>query len=270
MVEATDNLDILGSALLEFEKNPTDADVINSVFRAVHSIKGTADYVGLAQIKTLGHRLENVLDLTRNSRLDVTQDISDLVFEASDALKAMVSSLQQDAETNADMRDLVAKLDKVANSTMSSVPSGGSSSPAAPVDPQLAIFVQSAEQHIDSILACHTKLGQGDSSKPVVSAMHRSVKTLINAAEYSGRDDFVGPAKQILEVIDLVSEGRIDFDDLMLSIIDEQSAVLNTLLDMVREEVETLAEQPRLGDVLEEQGVATREQIEDIRSISTI
>ncbi len=263
VVEATDNLDILGSALLEFEKNPTDADVINSVFRAVHSIKGTADYVGLAQIKTLGHRLENVLDLARNSRLDVTQDVSDLVFEASDALKGMVSSLQPDAETDADMRDLVAKLDKVANNSTTSVQAGGSSSPAAPADPQLAIFVQSAEQHIDSILACHAKLGQGDTSKPVISAMHRSVKTLINAAEYSGHNDFVGPAKQILEVIDIVNEGRIDFDDLLLSIIDDQSTELNTLLDHARAGVMASAEQPRLGDVLEEQGVATREQIED-------
>jgi len=149
VVEATDNLDILGSALLDFEKDPTDADAINSVFRAVHSIKGTADYVGLAQIKTLGHRLENVLDLARNSRLNVTQQVSDLVFEASDSLKSMVNSLQPDAETEVDLRELVAKLDKVAGGTTETVPSDGTSSPDTPVDPQLAIFVQSAEQHID-------------------------------------------------------------------------------------------------------------------------
>ncbi|MCD6365755.1 MAG: Hpt domain-containing protein, partial [Planctomycetes bacterium] len=263
VVEATDNLDILGSALLEFEKDPANAGVINSVFRAVHSIKGTADYVGLAQIKTLGHRLENVLDLARNSRLDVTQNVSDLIFEASDVLKVMVGTLQPDAETDTDLRELVARLDEIVNNATVPGAAGASSSSVAPVDSQLAIFVASAEQHIESILTCHAKLGEGDASKPVVSAMHRSVKTLINAAQYSGREDFIEPSRQILEVVDLVNEGRLEFDELMLSMIDDQIAELRRLLDEVRTEAAASAGQLRVGDVLEEQGVATREQIED-------
>ncbi len=270
VVEANDNLEVLGAALLEFEKNTADAEVINTVFRAVHSIKGTADYVGLAQIKTLGHRLENVLDLARTSSLEVTQDISDLVFEANDALKAMVNNLQPDAEQDTDLSELVANLDTVANSVAGPDQASGSSSPAASADPQLAVFVESAEQHIESILTCHAKLGEGDSSKPVISAMRRSVKTLINAAEYSGREDFVGPAKQILEVLDLVNEGRIDFDELMLSIVDEQSSELKRLLDLVCSEIASAAAQPRLGDILEQQGVATREQVEEAAEAQSV
>ena len=92
-VESIEGLQMLEAVLLEFERVPHDASCVHAIFRVVHNIKGAADYVGLAQIKTLSHRLEDLLDLLRAGRCETTPALSDLVFRTVDELKAMIASL---------------------------------------------------------------------------------------------------------------------------------------------------------------------------------
>lgn len=261
VTECADHIAAMEAALLEFEKTPDNLDHLNSVFRAIHSIKGTADYVGLAQIKTLSHYLESVLDLLRKARLSVNGGVSDLVFAAADALKLQIRNLGCDAEQDTDLQPLVARLDEVVRITASQ-PAGSASASEPAGDPRLAVFVRSASQQIESVQVCRKKIGQRDTSESVVSTMHRAAATLISAAEYMGREEFVAPANQILDILDLFREGRLELDDLMLSVIDEQTSALQGHLGQVTSESLIGGHGPRLGDILCQRQIAEREEIE--------
>lgn len=90
--ESQDNLSGIENDLLKIESDGADIDLdlVNKVFRAVHSIKGGAGFLGLTQIKELAHALENILNLVRKKELVPESPIMNVVLEASDQLSRMV------------------------------------------------------------------------------------------------------------------------------------------------------------------------------------
>jgi len=75
--EAKEHLETIESDLLTIEEQGKhfDEDVVNKVFRAAHSLKGGAGFLGLMTIKELAHKLENILQLIRNFELEPTSEI---------------------------------------------------------------------------------------------------------------------------------------------------------------------------------------------------
>ena len=71
-----------------------DAELLNGMFRAAHSIKGLSGMMGLTDINTLTHKIENVFDAARNDQLTVNRDVVDLVFMGVDQLTALVELLK--------------------------------------------------------------------------------------------------------------------------------------------------------------------------------
>lgn len=67
-----------------------DQEVVNSLFRALHTIKGSAGMLELQAVAALAHKLENVYDLLRKDRLPLTESLVDLLFEGRDLLTALV------------------------------------------------------------------------------------------------------------------------------------------------------------------------------------
>jgi len=71
-----------------------DAGLLNEMFRAAHSIKGLSGMMGLTDINTLTHKIENVFDAARNNQLTINTDVVDLVFMGVDQLTALVELLK--------------------------------------------------------------------------------------------------------------------------------------------------------------------------------
>jgi two-component system chemotaxis sensor kinase CheA len=92
--EAMEHLADIENDLLAIEQAGADIDeeLVNKVFRAAHSIKGGAGFLGLSKIKELGHKIENVLDLIRNRELTPTPDVVNIVLLAFDKLRDMIAS----------------------------------------------------------------------------------------------------------------------------------------------------------------------------------
>lgn len=87
--EAKSHVANIEIALLKKETH-LDQEVINDVFRAVHSIKGTAGFFGLKNIVELGHAMENVLGDIRSERLNMTNENADMLLAANDCMKEMI------------------------------------------------------------------------------------------------------------------------------------------------------------------------------------
>ena len=86
--EAQEIVDALGKLLLDVEvtvaESRVDPDVINEMFRAVHTLKGIAGLFGATRMSGMSHELENILDDVRMGRLDLTAAVLDLLFRAVD------------------------------------------------------------------------------------------------------------------------------------------------------------------------------------------
>lgn len=83
-------------ALMALESNPFDAESVNVVFRAFHTVKGVSGFVGIAPVTELAHKAENFFDRFRKGTLVMKGAFTDLAFEAVDMLKAMLHGLMDD------------------------------------------------------------------------------------------------------------------------------------------------------------------------------
>jgi two-component system, chemotaxis family, sensor kinase CheA len=207
--EGLENLQVLEAALLECEKRTDGLECIHTMFRAVHNIKGTADYVGLAQIKTLSHRLEDVLDVARSGGCDMGAALSDLMFRSIDELKAMITDLAGGAEHDRDLTELVSALE-VAKGAPAATAAAADIGSAPVAESDLAVYVESAEQQLDSIAACCRKLVKGDSSDPVLAVLNRGAATLCAAAASLGQEPLAGLTGELLQTVESLRESRCD------------------------------------------------------------
>jgi two-component system chemotaxis sensor kinase CheA len=90
--EAEELLDTLSRDLVEFESQGRDVrpEVINKIFREVHSLKGLAGMLGFGEISELSHSLEDMLDRLRMGKIEITKDLIDLLYDAVDSLNRLV------------------------------------------------------------------------------------------------------------------------------------------------------------------------------------
>ncbi|WP_051202805.1 chemotaxis protein CheA [Sediminimonas qiaohouensis] len=94
--ECDDLLEGLSSGLNELENGSNDEEIVNSMFRAVHSIKGGAGAFGLDQLIEFSHAFENVLDDVRAVRLAADENVVALLFTASDHLSDLVDAARNE------------------------------------------------------------------------------------------------------------------------------------------------------------------------------
>ena len=96
--EALDLLPELDAALLSLEAEPGDIGLVNRVFRAIHTIKGSGATAGFAHLARFTHGLEGAFDLARAGRLEVTTDLIDCALEACDVIRELLGTEREGGE----------------------------------------------------------------------------------------------------------------------------------------------------------------------------
>jgi two-component system, chemotaxis family, sensor kinase CheA len=100
LTESQEHLSAINHALLDLERAPESTEPVNALFRAVHTIKGMSATMGYVQVAELAHALETLLDQLRIGSRQVTGEVIDALFTASDTLEVAVglSVAGRDAE----------------------------------------------------------------------------------------------------------------------------------------------------------------------------
>ncbi|HYZ16048.1 MAG TPA: chemotaxis protein CheA [Candidatus Acidoferrum sp.] len=91
-----------------------DPEIVASLFRALHTIKGSAGMLEFAAVQQVAHKLENVFDLLRKDRMPLTENGVNLLFEGRDVLTALVRAAVDGAEPPADVEAYTERLDQFA------------------------------------------------------------------------------------------------------------------------------------------------------------
>lgn len=96
MVESAELLADMEQALLELEENPQDADLINAIFRAAHTIKGSAGVFGFDDVVAFTHVVESVLDRVRDGEIRVDAPLTALLLTCRDHMSTLVDMTRGD------------------------------------------------------------------------------------------------------------------------------------------------------------------------------
>lgn len=110
IVETKEILDKLDVDLVEMEKRPDDTELLNSVFRHFHTIKGTSSFLGLDRLTGVTHKGEDILNKLRRGEVILTSTIMDALLNAYDKMKSLLFSIEEfqneDIEVEATIKDL--------------------------------------------------------------------------------------------------------------------------------------------------------------------
>src|SRR5512143_600616 len=88
--EASELLAELETSLIELEKTPDDKELISSVFRVFHTLKGSGAMCGFDDVSAFTHHIETVYDLVRNSRIVADKALIDLTLSSCDLIRGMI------------------------------------------------------------------------------------------------------------------------------------------------------------------------------------
>ncbi|MGE7601772.1 chemotaxis protein CheW [Peribacillus sp. NPDC097675] len=111
--ESKEHLQTCSEQLLVLEKNPNDLSIVNEIFRSAHTLKGMSATMGYEDLANLTHKMENVLDAIRNSKIILTPELFDVIFLAVDDLEAIVMSIAEGGDGKRDVTNVVQKLQQI-------------------------------------------------------------------------------------------------------------------------------------------------------------
>jgi two-component system chemotaxis sensor kinase CheA len=102
LVESHENLSRLDQELVELEKHAKDAALLASIFRTIHTIKGTCGFLGFSTLEKISHQAENLLSQLRNGERELTPSLISLILETVDATRSVLASIEESGEEGAE------------------------------------------------------------------------------------------------------------------------------------------------------------------------
>jgi two-component system chemotaxis sensor kinase CheA len=154
--EADELLQELNKNLLELERNPEDEEIINNIFRAAHSLKSSAAFVGLNDLSDLAHRMENLLQGIRDKTNTITPEVVDVIFKCFDTISEVIELVASGVEPRQNLRPLIDRINNVNDSSKISagaVPAAGNAVKAKSVPQLKTTFTFSESDEIKKALS---------------------------------------------------------------------------------------------------------------------
>jgi two-component system, chemotaxis family, sensor kinase CheA len=123
LVESYENLDQLDQNLIDLEQNPGDTNILSSIFRTIHTIKGTCGFIGFTKLESVAHVGESLLSKLRDGVLDLDPPRTSALLAMVDAIRQMLSCIEADRnEGSVDYSELVETLTRLQSEESSSEP----------------------------------------------------------------------------------------------------------------------------------------------------
>jgi len=252
IAESLEHLEKIEEQLMEYEQNPQDVDLIDAIFRAIHSIKGSSGFLKLDDINKLSHRLETVLDLLRKGERSISAAVMDVLFQGCDLLKRLLEEVNQrmghdldlgEARDNEQLSAIYEKLSRLLDhesTTKGTAEKEGAvlAEPASlpqastghTITPQLLEeFQVEAGEHLESCNQELVRLSEKPDDIEAVNEVFRGMHSIKGTSSYLGLTDtskLAHAAESMLEVL----RRRGD-----MVVLDEDLDLLFEVLDLLKE-----------------------------------
>src|SRR5579863_8670746 len=116
LVESNENLDRLDSELVKLETDPSSQDLLSSIFRTIHTIKGSCGFLGFSKLEKVAHVGESLLSRLRDRKLALTPEITSGLLAMVDAIRTMLGKIQStEQDGDESYPELIASLNRLQN-----------------------------------------------------------------------------------------------------------------------------------------------------------
>ncbi|MGA7795708.1 MAG: chemotaxis protein CheA [Candidatus Acidiferrales bacterium] len=116
LVESIENLDRLDSELVKLETDPSSQELLSSIFRTIHTIKGSCGFLGFSKLEKVAHVGESLLSRLRDGKLSLTPEFTSGLLAMVDAIRTMLGEIQAtEQDGNETYPDLIETLNKLQN-----------------------------------------------------------------------------------------------------------------------------------------------------------
>ncbi len=167
--EASDLINQLEQALLTLEQDTNNPELVDSIFRIMHSLKGGGGMFGFENISNYTHKMENMYDLVRQKKLKVTREMLDVTFESADHITSM---LNDDGSKTAE----IAANEAILNKRIDALINGDSKTEAIAATTN----VQTADANAEGVQSFYVKV------KPYERIQHNGTNPFFLIDELSG------------------------------------------------------------------------------------
>jgi len=257
LAESWENLSRLDREIVSLEKDPQDAELLASIFRTIHTIKGTCGFLGLARLGSVAHAVENVLGRMRDGALEATPHAISRVLEGVDVIKDLLQGLEATREEPAhDNSAVIARMNALAEGKPAAG-ARGERSPAAEPVAEPAASEQAPAAAAESSEAECAEIGEAPDREPAIETTHASVQTMREAPRHvpaalpadpaprpvpaapSARHESIAEAAPHAEgdkrsASDMSLRVGIDVLDSLMNLVGELVLARNQLLQMIR------------------------------------
>ncbi|MBI5741937.1 MAG: chemotaxis protein CheA [Nitrospirae bacterium] len=119
ITEAEESLDKIEPRFVELEQKGRDAELLNDIFRSMHTIKGAAGFLGFQLIVDVAHAAENIMKKLRDGEIVVSKPMMDAILKSIDMLRLLLGHLKEKDGVEEDVAPLVQNLNSVLKAAMS-------------------------------------------------------------------------------------------------------------------------------------------------------
>lgn len=118
IIEAEEILEGLDPLFVELEQRGQDAEIINEIFRGMHTLKGAAGFLGFQKVVDVAHRAETILKKLREGEMIISPEITDAILKATDILRMLIYHIKTKEEVKEDINPVLNLLDSVLSQTL--------------------------------------------------------------------------------------------------------------------------------------------------------
>jgi two-component system chemotaxis sensor kinase CheA len=231
ITEASEFLLQLDQDLIQLEQTPQDLELLNAIFRAVHTIKGNAGFLGFEKLTRFTHQFENLLDQLRSGQTQVSATIMDLILASVDTLKALIQHLRQPEQV--DINAIQNRLQQCLN-TESDLRAGPG------IDPEMQEIIEDfkveARELIEGLDQDLVRLEQQPGDLELLNQIFRAVHTIKGNAGFLGFDSLSDFTHQLENLLDRLRSGQMDVTPTMMDVILASADMLKRLLQGLGQE----------------------------------
>ena len=223
LIESHENLDTLDRELVELERNPGATETLGSIFRTIHTIKGTCGFLGFGKLESITHVGENLLSKLRDGELTLDQEITDALLALIDAVRGILAAIEAtEAEGDGEYGELVAELSRLQEPPAAGEPQEPPAPPDAAAGPEARPAAEDAAATLVEVEEDGAALAETDlSPQPSPSAAE--------PADSPAAAGAAGPAEARSTVIDSI---RVDVSllDKLMNLVGELVLARNQIL----------------------------------------
>ena len=236
IVETGELFDELDIKLLDLEENYQNTALVDEIFRAVHTIKGSAGFLSLDQLNQLTHHFEDVLNRLRRGDLTFHSDMMDVMFEAFDLMKVLQKQVIDMQLEIVQTGPIVAQLKLISEGKFT----GGAPAQSSPATKVTSAQATSSKPEAGSEKASKSSAASAKTQKqPAKRTPDRSTETIrVEVQRLDSLMNLVGELvlnrNRLVQIIDDVSHVLQDHDDLYRTMIDTSAQ-----LDFITTELQT-------------------------------